>query len=125
MWFGLIGFIIGILFGAYLPLAIPVEYARYTAVGIIGILDSILGAVRADLQRKYSLAIFGSGLIANMLLAMIITYIGDKLGLDLYLAILVAFTIRILNNAGIIRYHFLTRFLGKEKIKEELKNSQS
>lgn len=121
MWFGIIGLIIGIIIGVITPLTIPVEFARYTAVGILGIFDSILGAARSDLQGKYNVTIFISGLIFNMTLAGVITYLGDRLGLDLYLAVLVVFTLRIFANIGTIRYSFLSRFIGKKRVEEEIK----
>lgn len=121
MWFGLIGLIIGVIIGIVMPLTIPVEFTRYTAVAILGIFDSILGAIRADLQAKYNVTIFISGLIFNMILAGGITYLGDRLGLDLYLAVLVVFTIRIFANIGTIRYSFLTKFIGKKRVEEEIK----
>jgi small basic protein len=120
MWFALVGIIVGIIAGSFTTFTIPVLYARYSAVAIIGILDSVIGAIRADLRGKYSAAIFGSGLISNMVLAAGITYLGDVLQIDLYLAVIVAFTIRILNNIGIIRYAFLTRFLGKRAVREKI-----
>lgn len=121
MWYGALGLIIGIVLGIYTPLDIPVDYARYTAVGIMGILDSVLGAIRGDLQGHYNATVFISGLITNMFLAIIITFVGDRLGIDLYLAIIVAFTIRMLNNIGIIRYFFLSRFMGKKEVEARLK----
>ncbi len=121
MWFGIIGLIIGIIVGIFAPIAIPLEFARYTAVGILGILDSILGAVRSDLQKKYDVTIFISGLLFNMFLAIFITYIGDRLGLDLYLAVLVVFTLRIFANIGTIRYSFLTKYIGKKRVEQEIK----
>lgn len=122
MWFGIIGIAIGIAIGIFAPVTIPIEFARYTAVGILGILDSIFGAVKANLQGKYDLTIFISGLLFNMLLAIAITYIGDRLGIDLYLAVLVVFTIRIFNNIGTIRYSFLTKFIGKRRVEKEIKS---
>ena len=124
MWFIFVGLIIGILVGVYSPIAIPVEFARYTAVGILGIFDSILGAVRADLQKKYNNTIFLSGLFFNMILAIFITYIGDRLSLDLYLAVLVVFTLRIFQNIATIRYVFLEKFLGKKRVQEEIKKQE-
>jgi small basic protein len=121
MWFGIIGLIIGIVVGIFAPITIPLELARYTAVGILGILDSILGAVRSDLQNKYDVTIFISGLFFNMVLAILITYIGDRLGLDLYLAVLVVFTIRIFANISTIRYSFLTKYIGKKRVEQEIK----
>lgn len=121
MWFVIIGLILGLLIGHYTPMDIPVEFARYTAVGILGIFDSILGAIRADLQKKYSTVIFLSGLLFNMIVAMLITYLGDKLSLDLYMAVLVVFTLRIFSNIATIRYSFLSRFIGPKRVQEEIK----
>jgi small basic protein len=98
-----LGLIFGLLIGTFLQVNIPPEYARYTAVAIVGIIDSIFGALRAQNEEKYDTTIFLSGLFFNMVLAMLITYFGDKLNLDLYLAVLVAFTMRIFLNIGIIR----------------------
>lgn len=124
MWFALIGLVFGITIGIFAPLSIPLEFARYTAVGILGILDSLLGAVRADLQGKYDSSIFISGLFFNMTLASAITYLGDRLGLDIYLAVLVVFTLRIFGNIATIRYSFISRFIGHKRAQEEIKKEE-
>ena len=121
MWYIFIGLLIGIIVGLYTPVEIPMEFARYTAVGILGILDSLFGAIRADLQRKYDTTIFLSGLLFNMILAILITYLGDKLSLDLYLAVLIVFTFRIFANIATIRYAFLSKYIGKKRVQEEIK----
>lgn len=120
MIFGLIGLAIGLLIGFFFPLNIPVEYARYTAVGIIGLLDTLFGAWKAALQKEYNLTVFLSGLFFNMSMAILITWLGDRLSLDLYLAVLIFFTFRIFNNIAIIRYSFLTRSLGRKKVQEKI-----
>jgi len=120
MIWGLIGLLIGLAIGYYAPLTIPIEYARYTAVGILGILDAIFGAWKATLQKEYNLVIFLSGLFFNMFLAILITWLGDRLSLDLYLAVLIFFTFRIFTNIGIIRYSFLTGFLSKRRVQEKI-----
>jgi len=125
MFYVLFGLLAGIVIGIMSPLNIPIEFVRYTAVGILGISDSILGAVKADLQGRYNITIFISGLIFNMILAVLITYIGDRLGLDLYLAVLVVFTFRIFANIGTIRYSFLTKFLGKKRVDEEINDDRT
>ncbi|OGC82731.1 MAG: hypothetical protein A2788_00375 [Candidatus Abawacabacteria bacterium RIFCSPHIGHO2_01_FULL_46_8] len=104
------GLVVGLILGIVLEIPIPVGYVRYTAVAIIGILDSIIGAIRADVygpishdDRKYDFVIFFSGLIFNVFLAVAITWLGDQLGVDLYLAAVIAFTLRIFKNLGYIR----------------------
>lgn len=121
MWLGLVGLIIGVVVGIFAPLTIPIQFARYTAVGILGIFDSILGAAKGDLQGKYDASIFISGLLFNMTLAIVITYLGDRLGIDLYLAVVIAFILRIFSNIATIRYTFLGKYLGPKRVKEEIK----
>lgn len=121
MLYAIIGVVAGVLIGIYAPFAIPVYAARYTAIAILGILDSLLGALRADLQKQYSHTIFLSGLVFNLVVAIVITLLGDRLGLDLYLAAIIVFTFRIFANLAKIRYTFLTPFLGKRRVAEELK----
>jgi len=99
----ILGLSLGLVIGAFLQINIPPELTRYSAVAIIGVLDSLFGAIRASIEKKYSTTIFLSGLAFNMIIAVLITFIGDKLNLDLYLAILVAFVIRIFANVGIIK----------------------
>lgn len=126
MFWVLLGILAGVAVGALSKFAIPIEYARYTAVAIMAILDSVFGAWRAYLVDKYpeptygkeanqkidgfSMKIFVSGLLFNTALASSITYLGDLLGLDLYLAALVAFTIRIFINMGTIRRILIKKY---------------
>ena len=124
MIFALIGMLIGIVVGWFLPFTIPIEYTRYTAVIILGIVDSIIGAIRAQMTKdSYDPFLFATGLFFNMVLALGITLLGDILGLDLYLAATVVFTFRIFRNVGIARralfdlYLKKPRYLQKETIK--------
>lgn len=103
MYFVVIGLTLGIIIGGFLQLDIPAFYSRYTAVAILGVLDSLFGAIRSEVENKFDTTIFASGLLFNILMAVIVTYFGDKLNLDLYLAILIVFTMRIFQNLGIIK----------------------
>lgn len=118
MYLIILGLALGLIFGAFLKFDIPPEYARYTAVAILGMLDSLFGAIRAQIEGKYNTVIFISGLAFNMAMAVLITFFGDKLNLDLYLAILIAFTIRIFLNLGIIRTTTIDRLRSNKQIKE-------
>ncbi len=103
MWIPLIGLGIGIVLGLFSRWTIPQEYARYTAVAVLAAIDSIVGATRAIIEKVYRNRIFVSGLIGNMFLALAITYLGDRLGIDLYIAAVVAFGVRVFNNFSKIR----------------------
>ncbi|MBJ7604074.1 MAG: small basic family protein [Candidatus Dormibacteraeota bacterium] len=97
----------GIALGLLSPVTIPTTYARYTAVALLAGLDSIFGALKSQLASTFEPRIFLSGLITNSLLAAGLTYFGDKLGVDLSIAAIVAFGVRIFNNLAAIRRHYI------------------
>ncbi len=107
MWIPLAGLLLGILLGLVLQVSVSYEIARYTAVGIIAAVDSVLGAIRAELEGTFSERIFISGFITNTLVAILLTFVGDRLGLDLYLVALIRFGLGIFQNVALIRRHFL------------------
>jgi small basic protein len=104
-----LGLLAGIVVGLIFSLSIPTDYARYTAIAVLAALDSILGAARAELESHYDNRVFISGLLTNMLLAGLLTFLGDRLGVDLYVAAIVAFGVRLFNNLGIIRRRLFFR----------------
>ncbi|MGH7863146.1 MAG: small basic family protein [Candidatus Dormibacteraceae bacterium] len=103
MWFPALGLLIGVIIGLMFSVTIPANYARYTAIAILAALDSILGAARAELEGEYDSQIFLSGLVTNMLLAGLLTYVGDRLGVQLSLAAVVGFGVRVFTNLARIR----------------------
>ncbi len=107
MWLPFLGLLIGMAIGFLFSVSIPIAYSRYTAVAILAILDSVLGATRADLEGEYDNKVFVSGFLSNALLAGALTFLGDRLGVELYYAAIVTFGVRLFNNLAIIRRHFL------------------
>src|SRR2546423_3417086 len=100
MWLPLLGLVAGVLLGLALKLNLPVDLARYTAVGILAALDSLLGALRAELEGHFDTRIFLSGFYTNALLAAGLAFLGDPLGIDLDLVALIAFGWRIFPKVG-------------------------
>lgn len=107
MWLPVIGLLLGIAIGFVFSLSVPAEYSRYAAMAILAALDSVFGAVRAELQGEYDNKVFLSGLVVNALLAAGLTFLGDRLGVELYYAAIVAFGVRLFGNLAIIRRRFL------------------
>ncbi len=107
MWIPLAGLLVGVLLALVLRINVSYELARYSAVGILAAVDSVLGAIRAELDGSYDNRIFISGFIVNALVAVLLTFVGDRLGLDLYLVALITFGLRIFQNVALIRRHFL------------------
>lgn len=100
--------VLGFLFVYYRAPAIPSNYADYVAIAIVAGLDAFVGAGRNWLERRFDEAIFISGFFVNMVLAALLAYFGDKLGVELYTAVVVALGIRIFNNLGRARAQLVT-----------------
>ncbi|PYG89802.1 small basic protein [Ruminiclostridium sufflavum DSM 19573] len=117
----ILGLIAGILIGMFIPITIPSEYFTYVAVAILAALDSVFGGLVATINKKFEMRIFLSGFFGNALLAAILAYIGDKLGLQIYLAAIFAFGNRLFLNFALIRRFVLNKFFKKDNIvKEEI-----
>ncbi|MGE5615240.1 MAG: small basic family protein [Bacillota bacterium] len=115
--FPILGIIIGILIGVFfIPVNIPQQYSIYMAVAILAALDSVFGGIATNLQGKFDMKIFVSGFFGNAILAAILAYIGDQLGLQLYLAAIFAFGNRIFLNFAIIRRYMLNKSGKKDNI---------
>lgn len=111
------GLIIGILAGVFLiPINIPQQYSNYVAVAILAALDSVFGGVAASVQGNFSMKIFLSGFFGNALLAAGLAYVGEQLGIDLYLAAIFAFGNRLFLNFAIIRRYILNKASKKDNI---------
>lgn len=120
MVWALLGIFIGVLVGLTINYPIPMELTKYTAVVIMGILDALFGAIRAEVTKdQFNAVIFITGLLVNVILSIAITLLGDKLGLDLYLAAAFVFTFRIFSNVGITRRAILQNLLQEKKQKEK------
>lgn len=106
----ILGVIIGILIGVFLiPINIPQQYSTYMAVAILAALDSVFGGVASSMQKKFDIKIFVSGFFGNALIAAALAYIGDQLGIEIYLAAIFAFGNRIFINFAVIRRYILNK----------------
>ncbi len=119
MFWSFIGIILGIFIGLALNFPIPLELTKYSAVVIMGIMDALFGAIRAEVTKdQFNATIFITGLLFNIILSIAITLLGDKLGLELYLAATFVFTLRIFSNVGITRRAILQNILDADNKKD-------
>lgn len=103
MFFAIIGIIIGVMIGRYLPITYSPSYSLYMSVAILACMDSVFGGLRALMENKFNTGILVSGFFGNSILAAFLAYIGDRLGVPLYYAAIFAFGGRLFHNFAIIR----------------------
>lgn len=108
----LIGCIIGALVGINAPV-IPYTYSTFLAIAVVAALDSVFGGITSVLKKNFDLVIFISGFFANSILSIVLTYLGQRLNLDIYLAALVVFVGRMFTNLTIIRRYYIEKWTAK------------
>lgn len=114
MWWAFAGLLAGLLIGLYLPIHIPVTYARYLSIAVLAALDTAFGGIRASVEGEFDYSVFISGFFSNILVAALLTYIGDRLGVDIYLAVVFALGYRMFQNVGRMR-HSILKISGKKR----------
>jgi|WetSurMetagenome_2_1015567.scaffolds.fasta_scaffold315814_1 small basic protein len=107
----LLALFVGFLLIYNLRLNIPAGYADYLAIAILAGLDSILGGIRSRLENNFEEYIFTTGFFVNMALAASLAWLGDRMGVNLYLAVVVALGVRIFQNLGRIRGRLTAQLL--------------
>lgn len=104
--------IFGIVLGMNLP-TISYSYSGYLAIAIIAALDSVFGGITSILNKNFDIKIFVSGFFGNAILAMLLTYLGEKLNVDIYLAAVIVFVGRMFTNLSIIRRYYIDKWSKK------------
>ncbi len=114
----LVGCIIGALLGMNAPV-IPYTMSGYLAISIIAALDSVFGGITSVLKGNFDLKIFVSGFFGNAILSIALTYLGERLNVDIYLAAIVVFVGRMFTNLAIIRRYYIDKWTNKLAKKNE------
>ena len=108
----LIGCIIGALIGMNAPV-ISYTYSSYLSIAIIAALDSVFGGITSVLNKNFDLKIFLSGFFGNSVLSIALTYLGERLNVDIYLAAIIVFVGRMFTNLAIIRRYYVEKWTKK------------
>ena len=111
----LLGLLLGVLLGLLSPVTIPIQYSTYMSIAILAALDSVFGGIRSSSENTFDIEIFISGFFANAILAAILAYIGDQLGVPIYYAAIFAFGVRLFQNFAIIRRYILAKMKKNSK----------
>lgn len=105
----LFGLIIGFVIVYIANVTVPADFASYISLATLAGLDAVIGGIRAGVEEKFRADIFLSGFVANTLLAVLLAYIGEQVGVDLFLAAVVVIGGRVFLNLSLIRRYLLTK----------------
>lgn len=118
--------LVGILLGT-LVMNVPMsrEWATYVAVASLAGIDTICGGLRSNLESKFHTDIFITGFISNIVIAFFLAWLGDKIGINLFLVCALIFGSRIFTNLSLIRRFLLTKWQdARQKRREQAQQAQ-
>ena len=100
-----LGLVAGVVIGLLVEPSLPTFLEPYLPIAIVAALDAILGATRAYLDGIFSDRVFAVSFLSNVLIAGLIVFVGDQIGVGAQLStgVVVVLGIRIFNNAAAIR----------------------
>jgi len=100
-----IGLAIGVAIALVFKPAVPDWMQPYLPIAVVAALDAVFGAVRALLQGMFDDRVFVVSFLGNVLVAALIVFLGDQLGVGAQLStgVVVVFGIRIFSNVAAIR----------------------
>ena len=105
----IIAALLGILCAIGFDLYVPPAFSSYAAVLIIAAIDAVMGAYKSLLRDRFDVWVFVTGFFGNSFLAALMVFLGKKIGLDLYYAVIIVFTLRIFNNFSFVRRYYLKK----------------
>ena len=120
----LIGCIAGAVIGINAPM-ISYTYSSYLAIAIIAALDSVFGGITSVINKNFNLKIFVTGFFGNAILIILLTILGQKLNVDIYLAAIVVFVGRMFVNLAIIRRYYVDKWSNMLKENKKAKKESN
>ena len=102
-----IALIAGVALGVFLEPTVPIGLQPYLPIAVVAALDAVFGGVRAKLDGIFDDKQFVVSFISNVLVAALIVYLGDQLGVGSQLStgVVVVLGVRIFGNVAAIRRH--------------------
>ncbi|GAA2090089.1 small basic family protein [Actinomadura alba] len=101
----LIGLVAGVLLGLLLQPTVPLWLQPYLPIAIVAALDAMFGGLRARLEGIFDEKVFVVSFLSNTIIAALIVFLGDQLGVGSQLStgVVVVLGIRIFSNVAAIR----------------------
>lgn len=104
------GLVLGVVAGLNLNLVYSPEYSVYIAVAVLAILNSIFSMFSENLNGELTPVKSGIFLASDLIFGLFLTYVGEQLGLPVYLAAVFAFGNNIYKNLRIMTGFWLEKY---------------
>lgn len=103
----ILGLVGGVVAGLLLSPTVPLALQPYVPIAVVAALDAVFGALRAYLDGIFDDKVFVISFVSNVVIAALIVYLGDQLGVggQLSTGVIVVLGIRIFSNVAAIRRH--------------------
>jgi small basic protein len=104
-----LGLLAGVVLGLIFQPEVPLGLQPYLPIAVVAALDAVFGGLRAQLDGIFDDKVFTVSFFSNVLIAALIVYVGDQLGVgnQLSTGVIVVLGIRIFSNVAAIRRHLL------------------
>lgn len=101
------GLVLGLVVGRLFGVSAPEWLAPYLPIAVVAALDAVFGGLRARFDHVFDDRVFVVSFVGNVVVAVLIVFLGDRLGVgsQLSTAVVVVLGIRIFSNAAAIRRH--------------------
>ena len=103
----IVALVVGVIIGALLKFDTS-GWSVYMGVGVIAGLDSVCGGSRSALEGKFRTDVFVTGFLSNILLSAGMLWLGERIGVSLFLVVAIVLGARIFNNLSVMRRMALT-----------------
>ena len=102
-----LGLVFGVVLGLVLRPDAPLWLEPYLPIAVVAALDAVLGALRAYFDGIFDDKVFVVSFVGNVVIAALIVFLGDNLGVgpQLSTGVVVVLGIRIFSNVAAIRRH--------------------
>ena len=102
-----VGLLVGVVVGLLVQPTVPAPLQPYLPIAVVAALDAVFGGVRAALDGIFDDRVFAVSFLFNVVVAALIVFLGDQLGVGSQLStgVVVVLGIRIFSNAAAIRRH--------------------
>ncbi len=99
--------VVGVVLGLVLEPTVPAALQPYLPIAVVAALDAVFGGVRAMLDGIFDDRVFVVSFLSNAVVAALIVFLGDQLGVggQLSTGVIVVLGIRIFSNVAAIRRH--------------------